>query len=94
MQVRYAGTPSFPIPGNKGQPAAIHIRPVDAAAGSSEDSGEIASLSQAVEVLEKQMIEEALRKNGGNQRKTAKTLGVTERILGYKLKSYGLSCPR
>jgi DNA-binding NtrC family response regulator len=40
------------------------------------------------------MIEEALRKNGGNQRKTAKALGVTERILGYKLKSYGLSCPR
>ncbi len=84
----------FPIPGQKGHPVAIHIKPVDAALSVEDPLGAGASMSHAVEALEKQMIEEALRKNGGNQRKTAKALGVTERILGYKLKSYGLSCPR
>ena len=47
-------------------------------------------MSQAVEDLEKKMIEEALLRSNNNQRKAAKVLGVTERILGYKLKSYGL----
>ncbi|MFA6599763.1 MAG: nif-specific transcriptional activator NifA [Candidatus Omnitrophota bacterium] len=49
-----------------------------------------ASLTGAVEALEKRMVEEALRKAGGNQRKAAKMLAVTERILGYKIKRYGL----
>jgi len=77
----------FPIPGGKGHPAAIDLKPVRAADAPSGDSG---SLSSAVEDLERRLIEEALRSQGGNQRKAAKVLGVTERILGYKIKSYGL----
>ena len=80
----------FPIPGKKGHPAAIHLK-----FSETPDlvAGESGSLSDAVEAIEKKMIQEALRANAGNQRKTAKALGVTERILGYKIKNYGLSRP-
>ena len=80
----------FPIPGQKSQPAAIHLKPVDTEVPSQDRPERDASLSQAVETLEKEMIKEALRKSDGSQRKAAKALGVTERILGYKLKSYDL----
>ena len=33
---------------------------------------------------------DALKKSGGQQRKAAKELGLTERILGYKIKQYGI----
>jgi len=77
----------FPIPGEKGHPAVIHFKPVRA---TDRPEGDNASLSSAVEALEKSLIQEALHSQGGNQRKAAKVLGVTERILGYKIKNYGL----
>lgn len=48
------------------------------------------SLTEAVEHLEKKLIQEALDKTSGNQRKASKLLGITERILGYKMRTYGL----
>ena len=45
-------------------------------------------LTTAVQALEEKMIREALKKTGGNQRRAAKVLGLTERILGYKIKNY------
>ena len=48
-------------------------------------------MPQAVESLERQMIAEALQKTAGNKRKAAQILGLTERILGYKVKHYNLS---
>ncbi|HNX68157.1 MAG TPA: nif-specific transcriptional activator NifA [Candidatus Omnitrophota bacterium] len=78
----------FPIPGEKDHPATIPLKVSDVVAEGERDlSG---SLSEAVEKLEKKMILEALRKTGGNQRKASQLLGVTERILGYKVKTYGL----
>ncbi len=47
-------------------------------------------LPQAVEALEKRLIESALKKTGGNQRRAAQILGLTERMIGYKIKQYGL----
>ena len=47
-------------------------------------------LPDAVHELEKQMILEALRRTGGNQRIASEILGITERMLGYRLKHYGL----
>jgi DNA-binding NtrC family response regulator len=47
-------------------------------------------LPQAVHELEKQMIEEAMVRSGGNQRVASEILGITERMLGYRLKHYGL----
>lgn len=79
----------FPIPGQKDHPAAIRLRSAETAAGAEAENAS-GNLSDAVEKLEKKMIQEALRKTGGNQRKAAKILGVTERVLGYKVKRYDL----
>jgi Nif-specific regulatory protein len=46
------------------------------------------TLPEAVALLEKRLIRDALDRTSGNRRKAAALLGVTERILGYKLKSY------
>jgi Nif-specific regulatory protein len=50
----------------------------------------LGELPEAVERLERGMIEATLQKTGGNQRKAAQILGLTERIIGYKVKLYGL----
>ena len=48
-------------------------------------------LPQAVENLEKAMIEQALTHTGGNKAKAARTLDISERTLWYKVKKYRLS---
>jgi len=48
------------------------------------------SLRQAVEDLERRMIREALKEAGGNQSRAAERLGLSERMLRYKLKKYRL----
>ena len=53
-------------------------------------SARTGKLPQAVHELEKQMIEEAMVRSGGNQRLASEILGITERMLGYRLKQYGL----
>jgi len=40
---------------------------------------------------ERELIVDALKKCGGQQRKAAVELGITERILGYKIRKYGIS---
>jgi len=47
-------------------------------------------LNDAVELMEKKMIQNALEKTRSNRRKAAEQLGITERIIGYKIKKYGL----
>jgi two-component system NtrC family response regulator len=54
-------------------------------------SGEEAGLIAAVEGLERRMIREALAKADGTQTRAAELLGISERVLRYKLKKYGLS---
>ncbi|MBI5700327.1 sigma 54-interacting transcriptional regulator [Candidatus Saganbacteria bacterium] len=49
-----------------------------------------ATLPEIVEAIEKQKIEEAL-KNFKTQRNAARALGITERMLGYKIKIYNIS---
>lgn len=46
------------------------------------------TLPEAVGEIEQLMIEDALKRNGGNKRKAARELGVTERILGYKIQKW------
>lgn len=46
------------------------------------------NLQNALETLERQMIIDALEKAGSNQTQAAKLLGVSERMLRYKLKKY------
>jgi DNA-binding NtrC family response regulator len=47
------------------------------------------SLQRAIETLERQMIRDALEKAGFNQTQAAGLLGLSERMLRYKLKKYG-----
>jgi two-component system NtrC family response regulator len=55
------------------------------------ETGEEAGLIAAVEGLERRMIREALAKADGTQTRAAELLGISERVLRYKLKKYGLS---
>jgi Nif-specific regulatory protein len=72
----------FPIPGIKKHPSTGEREMISKEAES--------LLPDAVANLEKQLIQEAMEKTSSNQRKAAQLLGITERILGYKLKTYGL----
>lgn len=49
------------------------------------------SLTEKVKRLEISEIKKAIRENSGVKSKTARALGITERILGYKMKLYNLS---
>ncbi len=49
------------------------------------------ALPDAVADVEREMIMEALKTTKGHQGKAAKLLGLTERILGYKIQKYGIS---
>jgi len=55
------------------------------------ESGEGAGLIAAVEGLERRMIREALARAEGTQTRAAELLGISERVLRYKLRKYGLS---
>jgi Nif-specific regulatory protein len=48
------------------------------------------SLNEIIENKERELIVDALKKFDGQQRKTARELGVSERILGYKIKKYNI----
>lgn len=82
----------FPIPGDKTHPALVHLETPSFSAEEVNPSiaDEDSSLTDAVESLEKRLIIKAMEQVDHNQRQAAKTLGITERILGYKLKRYGL----
>jgi len=77
----------FPIPGVKQSPSA-ELRPVAIKSGGVKEPPNDHSLDDSVERLERDLIERAMQETAGNQRKAAKKLGITERILGYKIKKY------
>ncbi len=52
------------------------------------------SLASAVEAFERDMIQDSLKSTHGNVAKAAKMLDSTERILGYKIKKYGINAAR
>lgn len=52
------------------------------------------SLDSAIEAYERDLIEDALKTARGNRAKAAKLLDSTERIIGYKVKKYGINCSR
>jgi Nif-specific regulatory protein len=59
-----------------------------------ETTGDRRSLSEAVERLERRMIDDALEESRGNLARAARILGTTERILRYKAQKYGLATAR
>ncbi len=52
------------------------------------------TLTNAVEAFERDIIQDTLKSTRGNVAKAAKTLDSTERILGYKIKKYGIDTIR
>ncbi len=69
---------------------AQHLPPSLQTADASE-TGYAGTLPEAVANVEQEMIMEALKTTKGHQGKAAKLLGVTERILGYKIQKYGIA---
>lgn len=67
-----------------------HMPPSLQIAKTGTHSDEKMSLTEIIENKEREIIVDSLKKNGGKQRKTADELGVTERILGYKIKKYSI----
>ncbi len=61
-----------------------------------EGSGTVTDLSleSAVAAFERDLIQDALKSNNGNIAKTARQLDTTQRILGYKIKKYGIDTMR
>ncbi len=61
-----------------------------------EGSGTVpqVSLTEAVEVFERDLIQDALKTTRGNRAKAAKLLNTTERIMGYKAKKYAIDYTR
>jgi Nif-specific regulatory protein len=61
-----------------------------------EGSGTVTrtSLDHAVEAFERDLIMDALKTTRGNRARAARLLDTTERILGYKVKKYGIDCRR
>ncbi len=53
-----------------------------------ERARESRSLPEALEEIERQLIARALEKSGGVQTKAAEDLGISERVLRYKMKKY------
>jgi Nif-specific regulatory protein len=58
------------------------------------DDAHVFTLAQAVQRLERQMIEDALRAADGNVAAAARALGTTERVVRYKLGKLGIVSPR
>jgi Nif-specific regulatory protein len=78
-----------------GRQPQINLQDVTAILGERPPAGSLgasaeASLVSSVQDLERQQIVKAMEESGGVQAKAAKSLGITPRQLGYRLKKYGL----
>lgn len=62
----------------------------DAEPGNGETGAPGGALEEALGALEERLIVEALRDTGGNMAKAARRLGVTERVMGLRMKRYGI----
>ena len=71
-----------------------HHLPLTLQTAELSDTVPAASLIGAVVALEREMIIDALKTSKGNQARAAKPLQVTERVINYKVKKYGIDCRR
>lgn len=52
------------------------------------------SLESTVEAFEQDIIMDALKTTRGSRKRAAKLLDTTERVIGYKVKKFGIDCDR
>ncbi len=74
----------------------IHGHHLPATLQTAEGTGTVTDLSleSAVAAFERDMIQDALKSSKGNIAKAARSLDSTERIVGYKIKRYGIDTMR
>jgi Nif-specific regulatory protein len=74
----------------------IHAHHLPPSLQTAEVSGTLPSfaLESAVATFEKDLILDALKTARGNRAKAARLLHTTERVIGYKVKTYGIDCSR
>jgi Nif-specific regulatory protein len=70
----------------------IHGHHLSPTLQTAEASGTVisGSLSEAVAAFESNLIQDALKTSRGNRARAARLLGTTERIIGYKIRRYGI----
>ena len=74
----------------------IHAHDLPPTLQTAEGSGTVPrlALEAAVESFEKDILLDALKTARGNRARAARLLDTTERIMGYKIKKYGIDCSR
>jgi Nif-specific regulatory protein len=74
----------------------IHAHDLPPTLQTAEVSGTLprVSLDAAVGAYEKDLILDSLKTARGNRAQAARLLDTTERIIGYKIKRYGIDCSR
>jgi Nif-specific regulatory protein len=72
---------------------AHHLPPTLQTAESSGTQSRL-TLTQAVEAMETEMIIEALKRTNGNRTRAAEELGITQRMINYKIERYGIDPKR
>jgi Nif-specific regulatory protein len=74
----------------------VHAHHLPPTLQTAEVSGTVTNLSleSAVAAFERGVIQDALKSNKGNVAKAARALDSTQRILGYKIKKYGIDTMR
>ncbi|MFL5378471.1 MAG: sigma 54-interacting transcriptional regulator [Myxococcales bacterium] len=73
---------------------AYHLPPALQMAETPRPAAARASLSESVQAYEKEVILDALKTARGNRLRAARLLETTERILGYKIRKYGIDTQR
>jgi len=77
-----------------GQVLHAHHLPPTLQTAEASDTGQTASLSDALEAFEKDALQDALKSARGNRAKAARLLATTERIFNYRVRKYGIDWRR
>lgn len=78
----------------KGQSIKAHHLPPTLQKKTRAESADVATLEDALQALEREMIVDALKETGSNLAEAARRLGLTERKAGLRVKKYGIDVSR
>jgi Nif-specific regulatory protein len=78
----------------KGQSIKAHHLPPTLQKKSAKEIGEISTIEDAIEALEREMIIDALKDTHSNMAEAARRLGLTERKIGLRVKKYDIDLTR
>ncbi|HPR54749.1 MAG TPA: sigma-54 dependent transcriptional regulator [Deltaproteobacteria bacterium] len=72
----------------------LHPKPSQEAPSEGGDNGDYRKSMSTLALSEKEMILDALRKNDWIQKEAASMLGISKRVIHYKIRKYGITHPR